>query len=513
MPKIDYLVSIDLNKQELLNAKLQNLATPPTLTANDKGFIYWNTADVVPYIWTGTDWLDFASMYTHPTFPGVGQPTNPLTGANVISQITLDNGHVTGVQTRAITAADIGAAASAHTHLFTDITGLPANTILGNNTATTGAAKALTIADLLTMLAIGYGSDALLLAGTDTTQRTWTAKQLVDYINSRIGSYLTVVNLSLGTRTGTTMAVNNSAGTGVTLPSASTTQAGLQSAADKTKLDGIEAGANNYVHPTLNPGAHPFVTELTAGLQVLSQMVVNNLGHVVTIKGRNLTAADLAAVLFNDAINNGTNTTWSSSKIYNEIQAAIGSAQTGALQYKGEYNATTNTPNLATDTSIKIGWTYVVTGAGTFAGQEIEAGDMIIAKVDNPGGTAGNWQIVNKNIPAIVDASTTVKGIIQLATSAEAIAGVNAVKAITPATLKAVLDATVGGYAANFGDGSSTTFTITHGLNTQDVDITVYTVVGRKKVMMETAAPSATTVSVACNVAPANGSYRVVIKK
>ncbi len=81
------------------------------------------------------------------------------------------------------------------------------------------------------------------------------------------------------------MPITNSAGTGVTLPVATTTLAGLMSAADKVKLNGIETGANNYVHPTNNPGVHPFATTLTSGLQVLSQLVVNNEGHVTGVWG------------------------------------------------------------------------------------------------------------------------------------------------------------------------------------------------------------------------------------
>src|SRR5690606_30703897 len=140
-----------------------------------------------------------------------------------------------------------------------------------------------------------------------------------------------------------------------------TTLAGLMSAVDKVKLDGIATGANNYVHPTNNPGAHPFATAQTSGLLVLSQMIVNNEGHVTTIAGRNLTASDIASVMINDAINNGTVQTWSSSKIYTEIQNAIGQAQTGALVYKGNYNPTNNTPAITTaGLGVKTGWTYVV---------------------------------------------------------------------------------------------------------------------------------------------------------
>lgn len=512
MAKIDSLVHIDFTKNEILNARLQNLATAPSVTPSDIGFTYWNMSDDTAYSWTGTEWLDLGQVYTHPTFSGTGQPSTALSGANVISRITLNNGHVTGVTTRALTPANIGAAAASHTHAFSQITGLPTMTVLGNNTGSTGVAKALTVGQLLTMLGIIKGSLSDLNAGTSTTHGTWTAEDLNDWLMGKLGSYLTVVNLALGTRTSTTMPITNSAGTGVTLPVATATLAGLMSAADKVKLTGIETGANNYVHPTNNPGVHPFATNVSSGLQVLSQLVVNSGGHVTSVSSRNLTAADIASVMINDAINNGTNTTWSSSKIYAELQDAINQAQTGALIYQGNYNPATNTPNITTNTDVKVGWTYVVDATGTFAGQEVESGDMIISKVDNPGSTPANWQIVNKNIPAILPASTLVRGIIQLATNAEALAGTNTVKAITPATLKAVLDAQVKGYTANFGNGTNTSFTITHGLGTQDVHVQVQRVSNRKPVMVEWAAASNTTVTISVNVAPATNSLRALIK-
>lgn len=516
MAKKDFLVDIDLNRNQLLNAVLQNLATAPSTVGLPEGFTYWNTADKTAYTYTGLDapdsWIDLGHLYEHPSFPGTAQPSSATSGANIISQIQLSNGHVTGVTTRALTAANIGAAPASHTHAFSQIIGLPANTILANNTGSTAVAKAVTVGELLEMLGIAYGDASALTTGTDTNQRTWTAKQIADYVGARLNGYLTAVNLAY-TASATQGVITNSAGNNATIPAATTTNAGLMLPAEKTKLSGIAAGANNYVHPTDNPGAHPFATALTSGLQVLSQMVVNNQGHVTTIAARNLTAADIASVMINNGVNNGTNTTWSSSKIYSELQAAIDQAQTGALIYQGNYNPVTNTPNITTNTDVKTGWTYVVDTAGTFAGQAVESGDMIISKVDNPGATAANWQIVNKNIPAIVDATTAVKGIIQLATTAEATAGVNNTKAITPATLKAVLDNTVGGYAANFGNGSNTSFTVTHGLGTQDVIIQIQRVSDRAIVEMETKAASATTVTINCNVAPATNAYRVIIKK
>lgn len=513
MAKLDIPVHIDLFKQQLLNAKLQFLSGHPAVTEDDLGFIYYNSVDDTAYMYGGKGWIDLGQVYAHPDFPGNSQPTTALTGASVISSVTLDNGHVTAVKTRNLTPDDIGAALKDHKHIFSDIIDLPANTILANNTGTKGTAKAITVADFLTMLGISEGSLPLLVTGTDIKQRTWKAKDIADYVKDSLVGYLKVINLGVTTTTTTVVVTNDTTGTNATIPAATTSKAGVMSVADKTKLNNIAEGANKYEHPTLNPGTHPFATTLTSGLQVLSQLVVNELGHTVAIKGRNLTAADIATVMINNAISNGTTSTWSSQKIRTEIDDAVTSASTGALQYKGEYNPGSNTPPITTDTTVKVGYTYVVSVDGMFLGEAMETGDMIIAKVDNPGNSPKNWQTVNKNIPAIVEATETVKGIIQLATVAEAKAGAIGNKVITPHTLKAVLDERTGGYVANFGNGSGNTFTITHNLSTQDVHVTVQVVATRAPVLLEWKAASANTVVVNTNVAPANNAYRILISR
>lgn len=522
MAQKDFLVHINLSNQQLLNATLQNLAVAPSTTGLTQGFIYWNTADKTAYCWTGSTstpntvngWLDLGFIYTHPVFPATGQPTSALAGAQVISQITLNNGHVTGVQTRALTPADIGAASSVHNHPYTDIVNVTSGTVLGRKSAGTGATELLTQSDLLSLLAISHGTATQLANDTSTQQRTWTAIDIRNYVASVVNGIVTTNSLtsSQSATTATITSNVNGISSFTNITGATPTQAGVMIATDKDKLDNIQAGANNYVHPTFTI-TNDFSTAITSGLQVLSQVVVNAQGHATTFRGRNLTAADLASVLINDAINNGTITTWSSGKIFNEIQNAIAQAQTGALIYKGGYDPNTNTPPITTaGANIKLGFTYVVSADGTFLGEEVETGDMIIAEVDNPLTNINNWQIVNKNIPAIVSATTLVQGIVRLATITDYNNNDNTT-AVTPALLRAVLNSQVGGYAINFGDGVSTSFVITHGLNTQDIVAQIQRVSDRKEVEVEWGATSATTVTVNVNVPPTLNQYRIVIKK
>jgi hypothetical protein len=83
--------------------------------------------------------------------------------------------------------------------------------------------------------------------------------------------------------------------------------------------------------------------------------------------------------------------------LLNRLEFSQSTAITGAVIYKGGYNAATNTPDLTTSpASIKAGAMYTVTAAGTLYGENLEAGDSIIAEIDNPT-AVGNWTFLQKN--------------------------------------------------------------------------------------------------------------------
>ena len=76
----------------------------------------------------------------------------------------------------------------------------------------------------------------------------------------------------------------------------------------------------------------------------------------------------------------------------------IDNAVVGGLVYQGGYNAATNTPDLTTSpNSILKGWTYTVTADGTFFGEQLRVGDVLIAEVNDPS-ALGDWTTVQNNI-------------------------------------------------------------------------------------------------------------------
>ena len=115
------------------------------------------------------------------------------------------------------------------------------------------------------------------------------------------------------------------------------------------------------------------------------------------------------------------------------VKAYVDAQVTGAMTYKGGYNASTNTPDLdTTPIATAIGDFYTVTAAGTFFTIAVEVGDSIIAEVVNAT-TAADWTIVNRNID---QATETVAGIAAIATSAEVTTGTEDAKMVTPLKLE-----------------------------------------------------------------------------
>jgi hypothetical protein len=109
-------------------------------------------------------------------------------------------------------------------------------------------------------------------------------------------------------------------------------------------------------------------------------------------------------------------------------------------------------------------------------------------------------------------ASETSAGIVELATQAEVDTGTDTARAITPAGLAASVYATRK-FGANFGDGSATSFVLTHNFNTFDVVVEVFRNSGtRDTVLAEVQRTSVNAVTIVVDTAPAANAFRAIIR-
>lgn len=271
-----------------------------------------------------------------------------------------------------------------------------------------------------------------------------------------------------------------------------------------------------YVHPELPLINNPFQTDQTSGLLLLSQILTNDTGHVIKVAGRNLTNADIVSIFLNDAIQSGT-FTWSSNKIKTYIENLIGQSLTGALIYQpGGYipssvEGSMTAPSPVTSSVIKSGMVWVITANGWVGNEPVSIGDHLIANTDSAGNTPTNYQIIEKGIPDIVDATDAVKGLIQIATDVEAITGINATKAMTPRSTKAVLDAKIKSKTFQIGDGSSVTFSLSHGWNTLNVDFICYRNADNRKINVSCVPTSVNDVQIDVLIPLTPNEYRITL--
>ena len=180
----------------------------------------------------------------------------------------------------------------------------------------------------------------------------------------------------------------------------------------------------------------------------------------------NGTAFDINA---NTAIDFGTNKITNVVDPTNPQDAAtkqyVDDATVGGLIYQGGYNSSTNVPVLdsrGTQIAVEKGWTYTVTADGTFYGEVVRTGDVLIAEVDLASGAGAltDWTTVQNNIDLASDAQV----------------GIGNVKKSTVATLDGISVAYSAGTASVGLDIEGLTY-ITQALTSSDlagIEIPIY---------------------------------------
>ena len=108
-------------------------------------------------------------------------------------------------------------------------------------------------------------------------------------------------------------------------------------------------------------------------------------------------------------------------------------------------------------------------------------------------------------------ASETTAGIAELATQAEVDAGTDDARIVTPLKL-ATYSGRIRKHVASFGDGSATSYVITHNFNTRDVQVSVFPNSGTyDDVEVDVGRTSVNEVTLVFATAPTSNAYRVVV--
>ena len=184
------------------------------------------------------------------------------------------------------------------------------------------------------------------------------------------------------------------------------------------------------------------------------------------------------------------------------VRAQSTASENGIYVWNGSAVAMTRSLDASTFAELEQAVTTVE--EGTSAGTSYRQ-DQVNGTIDS---STVSWVTFGTSAPA---ASETTAGIAELATQAEVDAGTDDLRIVTPLKL-ATWSGRIRKYSTNIGDGSATSYTITHSLNTRDVIIRVFPNSGNyDDVEVDVYRPSTTTATLVFATAPASNAYRVVV--
>ncbi len=186
------------------------------------------------------------------------------------------------------------------------------------------------------------------------------------------------------------------------------------------------------------------------------------------------------------------------------VRAQTAGAENGIYVWNGAASAMTRALDANTFPELEQATTTVEEGtsAGVTYRQTAVNGTL--------GSTAVSWTVMGTSAPA---ASTTQSGISRHATQAEVDAGA----ALSPNVVVTVdtlnnWSGRLRKFSANVGDGSATSYTVTHNFNTRDVIVRVFPNSGQyDDVEVDVQRTGVNAVAVVFATAPASNAYRVVV--
>jgi hypothetical protein len=495
-----YLVGLDLNKNELQNAVIQNLATAPGTPL--AGQIYFNTSDDTLYFWNGTTWVNFVqtTQVTFNTFsnrPAANSvPAGTLFFATDTNLLYLSDGTAwdqissfgsVSAQTSYGDTSSNGTsndyARADHTHGTPNLTSTAPQTLSAGGSNSVGTATTPARADHVHALPNFGNVTAQTTFGSSSANGTGTEFARNDHTHGtpvHDNAAHSAINLSaLAVPTGDVSFATYKI-TSLGTPTADS------DAANKSYVDGVAQGliikeAVHVATAAILPNS-PAWTSANAGTYTATtfgQIEID--GELITDTQRILVKNQVASQYngIYEVVTQGDGSTYwvikrtADANTSAEVKSGMFTfVQTGDTQANTGWVLTTDNPITLNTTGLTF---TQFAGAGTYT-----ASNGVVL-----GATGGA-----NNFSAVAGTGITVNS-----------GGINIDSSVV-----------VTKYAANVGDATNTSYTITHNLGTKDVIVSLYDNSSPyAEVVADIQHTSTTAITLVFSTAPTSNQYRVVV--